>query len=238
MAKALKIATGQRKVFKTLGIPSHQADLLGSEVNYDYVVNFDEVEAVSRQNESANPDYNLTVPAGVMGHAQQFGTFSMRIAGQARLEKWVKETLRDKLGELREVLVDGAREIHQKAVEYAPYETGQLRRDSRAAVGGRTVSRGTDQEEAAITPVSFPAGRMKSGDSLTMTVQFWDEPRVKTDRMGRTRTSDFLVSVWTHENLGYNPKQQGTGPKYLEKAYQETIDNIERRIKDLMRFKF
>jgi hypothetical protein len=173
---------------------------------------------------------------------------TLRVEGGARIDQNLRNFAKGADREIRLAFMELAREILRDAVVHAPMESGQLRESGRASVGGRLVAIGTDTGIDVIAPSKVGW----SSDTLSIDVSFGVEhdrartpiPRYRTtvrdkDGIVRQRTdksygteNDFLVAVWTHENLNkaVNWHTAGTGPKYLENALKKYASVLRPRV--------
>ena len=131
---------------------------------------------------------------------------------------------------LAEALSELAEEILTESNETCPYETGELRNSARAY-----LKRGSRAERVAWVEgaSSSGGGTVKIGGTAGLTAAHRWELDIYYSRM----KGSFDVALFTHENIsphgGTSPaaRQEGTGPKYLENAYNNRIRGFEERLR-------
>jgi len=204
---------------------------------YRFVIDFDMLNKSRAELQRilgiSNPQADtrlVTPPMAIPGHKGVQLTVSGALTVANNLVGFANRT--DK--QIRLAYIELARQILYEAVISAPIESGQLRKSARATVGGRLVAKGTESGIQAIKPDA-----LRPSDTLSISLAFGLElgtrgsPEIKRYRthkrlkdgsvVARTdksagKENDFLVAVWTHENLQYVPHDGVGGPKYLENA--------------------
>lgn len=205
-----------------------------------------------------NQDRLVTPPMGIPGHKGVQLTVSGALTVAKNLVGYANRA--DK--QIRLAYIELARQILYEAVMNAPIESGQLRESARATVGGRLVAKGT---KTGVQPIKPDA--LRPSDTLSISLAFGRElgtrgsPEIKryrthrrlpdktvvarTDKSAGTE-NDFLVAVWTHEDLQYTPNNGVGGPKYLENAMKnyahllvpKTVEALQEAVREIQGMSF
>lgn len=139
-------------------------------------------------------------------------------------------------------MVEIAYDILQEAVIGCPYETGQLRNSGMAeflihGVGRRQILQVVGADDSGEFDIWISQRRInKFGKLMTIEISFGREIH-RISRAGEPFAAD--LALWTHEELLPYPKmgkgawyarKPGTGPKYLENAFNTFKEYIEEAI--------
>jgi len=140
-------------------------------------------------------------------------------------------------------------EILQDAVLHCPYKTGKLRSSGEVNLiygssrgGGVAIQAVLAEADSSgdFMVEKVAEGRATDSKALSIEIQF---DRTGEDEEGRSLD----IALWAHEQLlpywgptgmkakvkgKYFARQPGTGPKYLQNAYNKQVGTVDRRIRE------